>query len=167
MRDELMPQIEEMLAARSKDRIIQRVRTMNETRVRSYQDDDAMVKMLTFIVTLLTVITGLGIVGLASFSVSRRTKQIGTRRALGATRSDILRYFMVENFVVSGIGIISGAMLAVGMNIWMVNAFDLSRMAWYIVPVAMITLWVVGQTAVAGPARRASYVSPAVATRAV
>jgi putative ABC transport system permease protein len=167
MRDKLMPQIEEMLAARSKDRIIQRVRTMSETRIRSYQDDDAMVKMLTFIVTLLTVITGLGIVGLASFSVSRRTKQIGTRRALGATRSDILRYFMVENFVVSGIGIIFGAMLAVGMNIWMVNAFDLSRMAWYIVPVAMITLWVVGQTAVAGPARRASCVSPAVATRAV
>ena len=126
-----------------------------------------MVKMLTFIVTLLTIITGLGIVGLASFSVSRRTKQIGTRRALGATRGDILRYFMIENFVVSGIGIMFGAMLAIGMNIWMVNAFDLTRMAWYIVPVAMLTLWAVGQTAVAGPARKASFVSPAVATRAV
>ena len=167
MRDELMPEIEEMLAARSKDRIIQSVRTMEQTRLRSYQDDDAMVKMLTFIVTLLTIITGLGIVGLASFSVSRRTKQIGTRRALGATRGDILRYFMIENFVVSGIGILFGAMLAIGMNIWMVNAFDMTRMAWYIVPVAMLTLWVVGQTAVAGPARKASFVSPAVATRAV
>ena len=167
MRDELMPQIEEMLAARSKDRIIQNVRTMEQTRLRSYQDDDAMVKMLTFIVTLLTIITGLGIVGLASLSVSRRTKQIGTRRALGATRGDILRYFMIENFVVSGIGIMFGAMLAIGMNVWMVNAFDQTRMAWYIVPVAMLTLWVVGQTAVAGPARKASFVSPAVATRAV
>ena len=167
MRDELMPQIEEMLASRSKDRIIQDMRTMEQTRLRSYQDDDAMVKMLTFIVTLLTIITGLGIVGLASFSVSRRTKQIGTRRALGATRGDILRYFMIENFVVSGIGIMFGAMLAIGMNIWMVNAFDLTRMAWYIVPVAMLTLWAVGQTAVAGPARKASFVSPAVATRAV
>ena len=66
----------------------------------------------------------------------------------------------------------SGALLfilstAIGMNIWMVNAFDQTRMAWYIVPVAMLTLWAVGQTAVAGPARKASFVSPAVATRAV
>lgn len=167
MQDGLMPQIEEMLAASSRDRIVKDMRTMAETRKMSYLDDSAMVSILTFIVTLLTVITGLGIVGLASFSVNRRTKQIGTRRALGATRFAILRYFMVENFVVSTVGVVFGAALAIALNIWMATTFEMAPMAWYLVPVAMIALWLVGQLAVAGPARRATRVSPAVATRTV
>ena len=166
-RDEVIPQIEEMLASGSSDRIVRSMRTMEETRERSYLQDSAMVKLLVFVVALLTAITSLGIVGLASFSVARRTKQIGTRRALGASRPAILRYFMLENFVVSSVGVGGGALLAVGLNIWMVQAFDLAPIAWYLIPTAMIILWLVGQIAVYGPARRASLVSPAIATRSV
>ena len=166
-RDEIMPQIEEMLAASVDNRIIRGMRTMTDTRRKSYLSDSAMVKMLVFVVTVLTAITGLGIIGLASFSVARRTKQIGTRRALGATRSAILRYFMLENFVISSVGVVAGAIIAVGLNIWMVEAFGLERIAWYLVPGAMVTLWVVGQAAVLGPARRATLVPPALATRSV
>jgi len=167
LRDRLMPEIEEMLATSNRGRIVQGMRTMTETRERSYFMDGSMIKLLIFIVAVLTAITSLGIVGLASFSVTRRRKQIGTRRALGATRVAILRYFMLENFLVSGVGVAGGAILAVGLNIWMVQTFDLARIAWYIIPAAMLTLWVVGQAAVYGPARRASLVPPAVATRAV
>jgi putative ABC transport system permease protein len=166
-RDRLMPQVEELLAASNNDRIIRGLTSMTETRERSYLTDSAMIKLLVFIVSLLTAITGLGIVGLASFSVARRTRQIGTRRALGASRPAILRYFMVENFMISSVGIFTGALLAVGMNIWMVQTFDLTPIAWYIIPIAMAVLWMVGQAAVYGPARRASRVPPAVATRAV
>jgi putative ABC transport system permease protein len=165
-RDALIPQIEEALA-KNKDRMIEDVRTMNEVRERSYTGDAAMIKMLTFIVILLTAITGLGIVGLASFSVSRRTRQIGVRRALGATRPAIMRYFMIENFIVSSVGILAGGIFAVALNIFMVQAFSLTPLAWYVVPIAMIILWLVGQAAVAGPARRASAISPAIATRSI
>jgi putative ABC transport system permease protein len=140
---------------------------MTETRQRSYLEDSAMIKLLVFIVSVLTAITGLGIVGLASFSVARRSKQIGFRRALGATRPAILRYFMLEFFVISCVGVMSGAILAVGLNIFMVRSFNLTPIAWYVIPSAMIVLWLVGQLAVFGPARRATLVSPAVATRAV
>ena len=166
-RDEIIPQIEEMLAASGSDRLIRGMKTMEDVRKRSYLADAAMVKLLRFIVVLLTAITGLGIVGLASFSVARRTKQIGTRRALGATKPAILRYFMLENFIISSTGVIGGAILAVGLNMWMVEAFNLQRIAWYLIPAAMITLWVVGQLAVFGPARRATNVPPALATRSV
>lgn len=166
-RDELMPGVEEMLADSNRDRILLGMRTMTETRELSYHGDSAMIKLLVFIVGLLTIITALGIVGLASFNVARRTKQIGTRRALGASRFAILRYFLLENFLVSSAGIVAGAALAVGMNIWMVQAFDLTPLAWYMIPAAMLVLWLVGQAAVYGPARRASLVPPAVATRAV
>jgi putative ABC transport system permease protein len=166
-RDEVMPQVEKMLAESNTGRIIRAMKTMTETRERSYLEDSAMIKLLIFVVSILTAITGLGIVGLASFSVARRSKQIGTRRALGATRTAILRYFMLENFIISGVGVITGAIIAVGMNIWMVQAFDLTPIAWYVIPLAMLVLWLVGQMAVLGPARRATMVSPAVATRAV
>ncbi|RLA29054.1 MAG: cell division protein FtsX, partial [Gammaproteobacteria bacterium] len=166
-RDALIPHSEKMLAEGNTGRIVDGTRTMTEIRHRAYLGDAAMIKLLVFIVSLLTAITSLGIVGLASFSVARRTKQIGTRRALGATRPAILRYFMLENFLISSVGVVTGAILAVGLNIWMVQTFDLTPITWYIIPAAMIALWVVGQFAVYGPARRASLVSPAIATRAV
>jgi putative ABC transport system permease protein len=165
LRDTLMPQVEEMLSQSNKNRIIQNVRTMDEVRTLSYLGDSAMIKMLTFIVTLLLVITGLGIVGLASFNVSRRTRQIGIRRALGATKTQVVRYFQVENFLVSGLGITVGAILAVALNFMLVSNFSLRPLSWYVVPVAMLVMWSVGQLAVIGPARRASRVSPAIATR--
>ena len=166
-RDELIPQIEKMLAERDTGRIIDGIKTMTELRQSAYIEDAAMVKLLVFIVSLLTAITSLGIVGLASFSVARRTKQIGTRRALGATRPAILRYFQLENFLISSVGVVSGAVLAVGLNMWMVQTFDLTPISWYVIPAAMLMLWAVGQVAVYGPARRASLVSPAIATRSV
>jgi putative ABC transport system permease protein len=167
MRDELMPKVEALLAESNKDRIVRSMRTMDETRDKSYRADSSMIKILTFTVVLLIVITSLGIVGLASFSVNRRTKQIGTRRALGASKVAILRYFMTENFIISLVGVAVGAALTIGLNIIMIETFSLTRISWYLVPVAMLMLLLVGQAAVFGPARRASSVPPAVATRTV
>lgn len=167
LRDELMPLIEEKLATRNPDRIIQSVQTMDDVRKMAYLGEAAMIKLLGFVVALLTVITGLGIVGLASFNVSRRTRQIGIRRALGATRASVMRYFMIENFLVSTVGVTAGAILAVALNILLVQAFALEPMAWYVIPSAMVMLWLVGQVAVAGPAHKASNVTPAIVTRSI
>lgn len=165
MRDKLMPEIEAMLAASNKDRIIRDMTTMENVRKLAYVGDAALVKILSFIVVLLTIITALGIVGLSSFNVSRRTRQIGIRRALGATKPAIVRYFMIENTIVSAIGLTIGSALAIGLNIVMVEAFSIEPLAWYVIPAGAIILWIVGQLAVAGPARRASNITPAIATR--
>lgn len=166
-RDVLMPQVEELLSNSNKDRIIRDVTTMEQVRKLAYLGDTALIKILTFVVILLTIITGLGIVGLASFNVSRRTRQIGIRRALGATKSAIVRYFMVENLIVSGIGLAFGGVLSVALNMMMVEAFAIEPLAWYVIPLAMLALLIVGQAAVAGPARRASNIAPAIATRSI
>jgi len=76
-----------------------------------------------------------------------------------------MRYFMVENFIVSSVGIFLGGILAVALNIVMVEAFALEPLSWYVIPAAMIALLTVGQAAVSGPARKASNISPAIATR--
>jgi putative ABC transport system permease protein len=166
MRDQLMARIEAALAASNKDRIIRDMTTMVDVRKLAYVGDAAMIKILSFIVLLLTIITGLGIVGLASFNVSRRTRQIGIRRALGASKPAIVRYFMIENVIVSAVGLVAGSVLAIGLNIAMVEAFALEPLAWYVIPLGAIALGAVGQLAVAGPARRASNITPAIATRA-
>lgn len=165
--DELMPQVEEMLAQSNKGRIIRDPTSMLDTRERTYRRHGAMIKMLTLVMLVLTLVTALGIVGLASFSVNRRRKQIGTRRALGASQGAILRYFMVENFLISSVGVVLGAALTVGLNIYLVQAFGLARIEWYYLPLGMAILWIVGQLAVLGPARHAANIAPATATRSV
>jgi putative ABC transport system permease protein len=166
-RDALMPRIESRLAERDRNRVIQRMFTMEETRARTYEVNAALINILTFTTAILIGITTLGVAGLTSFNVNRRTKQIGTRRALGATRSDVLRYFLAENFLFTAIGVTLGALLSVGVNFWLVEAFSVPRFSWYLVPIAMVALLAIGQLAVLVPARRASRVPPAVATRTV
>lgn len=166
-RDSLMPSIEAVLAEREQGRIIQRVRTMEETRARSYELNRGLIKVLGFTLVLLIAITSLGIAGLTSFNVARRTKQIGTRRALGASRQAILRYFLLENLLFTSIGIALGLVFAVAVNIWLVQVFNVPRMSWYLIPAGALSLWLIGLLAVLAPARRAARVAPAVATRTV
>jgi putative ABC transport system permease protein len=115
----------------------------------------------------LLVITALGIVGLASFWVQQRTRQIGIRRALGASRGQILRYFQTENFILATLGIVLGMILAYAINVWLMDAYKVPRLPAEFLPFGAILLWGLGQIAVLGPAMRAAAVPPAVATRTV
>lgn len=166
-RDRLMPAVEKKLGEVNTGRIVRELKDYREIRADSYRRDNAMTMILISVIVGLLAITGLGIVGMASFWVTRRTKQIGTRRALGARRFDILRYFQTENFIVTAIGLAIGAVLAYAFNYWLMQAFDSARMNWYYVPLGAVAVLALGQLAVAGPATRASRVSPAVATRSV
>jgi putative ABC transport system permease protein len=166
LRDPMMLQIEEMLS-KNTQRIILDMQTMTQTRAKSYSRDSAMVKILTTVISVLTLVTAFGIIGLASFNVNRRTKQIGTKRALGASKSDIMRYFMLENLIISLIGVSLGVVLSIGLNMLLVQQFSLARIQGYLIPLAMLALCVIGQLAVLWPAKRAASIAPAVATRSV
>lgn len=132
-----------------------------------YQADRAMVWLLIAVCVALLVVTALGIVGLASFWVQQRTKQIGVRRALGATRGQILRYFQTENFLLATLGIVIGMLLAYGINQLLMQHYELSRLPLAYLPIGAAALWLLGQGSVLWPARRAATVPPAVATRSV
>ena len=155
------------LEKNSPNRIIleDNTRTMEELRAQYYRQDRVMVWMLVAVIVALLVVTALGIVGLASFWVQQRTKQIGVRRALGATRGQILRYFQTENFLLATIGIVLGMLLAYAINQLLMGKYELPRLPLYYLPVGAALLWMLGQVAVYGPARKAASVPPAVATR--
>lgn len=143
----------------------QMVKTMAQLRDDEFSSDRALNRMLVGIMAILLTVTALGVGGLASFWVQQRTKQIGIRRALGATRRDILRYFQVENFLIVGAGVGLGALLAFALNQWLMQRFELERLSATPVIAAIVSMWLLGQLAVLGPALRAASIPPVVATR--
>jgi putative ABC transport system permease protein len=148
-------------------RIIAEKQTFEELKAQYYRADRAMTWLLVAVCVALLIITALGIVGLASFWVQQRTRQIGIRRALGATRSQILRYFQSENLLLATFGIALGMALAYGINQLLMERYELGRLPPQYLPIGALSLWVLGQLAVLGPALRAAAVPPAVATRSV
>jgi putative ABC transport system permease protein len=148
-------------------RIILEKKTLDDIRSDFFQNDRAMAGILVGVVIALLVVTALGIVGLASFWVAQRRRTIGVRRALGATRRNILNYFQTENFLLATIGIVLGMVLAYGINLFLMLHYELPRLPAVYFPIGAIVLWLIGQAAVLGPAMRAAAVPPVVATRSV
>ena len=141
--------------------------TYAKIRENYFADDLAMAWLLATVCIALLVVTALGIGGLASFWVAQRRRQIGIRRAVGATRGDILRYFQTENFLIVTGGIALGMALAYAINLLLMLHYELPRLPLVYFPIGAITLWLIGQLAVLGPALRAAAVPPVVATRSV
>ena len=127
----------------------------------------AAVWLLGTVCLVAAVVTAIGIMGLTGYWVQQRTRHVGIRRALGARRCDILYYFLTENMLVIGLGVLLGMVAAVGINLYLVRHYELTRLPWTYLPISAVTLWLLGQLAVLAPALLAANVPPAVATRSV
>lgn len=148
-------------------RVILDKQDFQEIRADYSAQDKSMAALLSLVSLILLVVTAFGIVGLASFWVQQRTKQIGVRRALGATRGQILHYFQTENFIIVTGGVVLGMLLAYGINQLLMGKYELPRLPWFYLPIGAILLWLLGQVAVLWPALRAASIPPATATRSV
>jgi putative ABC transport system permease protein len=166
-RDAVLGALEATLAKVDPNRLVLKHDSFAEIRRNHFSKDRAMAFLLVGVSIALLVITALGVIGLASFWVQQRTRQIGVRRALGATRGDILRYFQIENFILATGGIVLGMGLAYGLNQWLMRAYEVGRLPGTFLPIGAVLLWLLGQIAVLGPALRASMIPPAIATRTV
>ena len=166
-RQEILKTAKEALRANGPKRVIleDNTKTFSELRTEFYQQQRSMAWLLAIVCVALLLVTALGIVGLASFWVQQRTKQIGVRRAHGATKGQILRYFQTENFLLATVGIALGMLLAYAINQVLMSKYELDRLPLYYLPVGALALWLLGQVAVFAPARRAASVPPAIATR--
>jgi putative ABC transport system permease protein len=166
-RDQVMPIVEAHLSGSNPDRVIKWVRPLEQYKKRLYLSDRNMKIFLMTVTMLVLATTCLGIYGLTTFNVSTRTRQIGTRRALGARKRDILRYFMAETALLTTAGILLGCVLALAVSYWLSMQYKLPRLDLDYLVGGVLVLWGIGQLAVWQPAHRASSVSPSVATRAI
>ncbi|MCA1245672.1 ABC transporter permease [Massilia sp. MS-15] len=164
-RDRVMKEAEAALRKSSATPMILEAKTVEEDRQKRYRGDVALAWMLITVSVLLLLITCSGIVGMASLWVTQRRKQIGVRRALGARKLDILRYFIVENVMITSAGVFGGVVLGLGLNHLLVTRLEMARLpAPYLVGGALV-FWALGILAAYGPAWRAASISPATATR--
>jgi len=164
-RERVLQQAADVLNQLDGNRILRKSQTFTQLRDDYFRRNRTMIGLLLAAATGLLFVTALGIAGLASFWVQQRRRSIGIRRAIGATRGDILRYVQTENFLIVGGGIVLGMLLAYALNLWLMKYYELPRLPLLYLPVGAGLLWLLGQGAVFGPALRAAAVPPVVATR--
>ncbi len=166
-RDATLRDLPKVLDGVDSRRIITERHSYAQTVKDYFHDDRALIWLLLLVIGCLLALSALGVVGLSSFWVQQRTHQIGIRRAIGATRRDIMLYFQTENFLIVSGGIALGSLCAVVLNLFLMKHYELPRLPLSYLPIGALVLWALGQLAVLGPALRAAAVPPVVATRSV
>jgi putative ABC transport system permease protein len=162
--DAVMKAAEAKLFAIDDNRIL-KTKSMQQVRSEAYRGDHGLIVLMSAICTALLVVTAFGIIGLTSYWVAQRRQQIGIRRALGATRQAIVRYFQTENFMIAAAGAAIGIGFAIALNLWMVHSFEMVRMDNSRAIGGAVIILLLGQFAVLWPALRAASIPPALATR--
>jgi putative ABC transport system permease protein len=162
----VIPEIEKRLGAANRNRVFD-FKSTEEKKDRWFSNGKIIVTTMTCIIVALIAVTALGLLGLTSLAVAERTKQIGTRRALGATRRDILSHFLIENWLVTTAGLALGVIGAYALNFLLVSQVSDVKMQWQLIVGGMLLLWINGLISTLPPAMRAMGVSPSIATRSV
>ena len=129
-----------------------------------FQQEKFFAQAYTLFGIVALLLAALGLFGVMSYNVARRTNEIGIRMALGAQRQDVLRLVMRESMLLVIIGVGAGVVLAlyagrfVATLLYDVPPTDAPAMA-----LAILVMLVVSAVAGYIPARRASRVDPMVA----
>jgi putative ABC transport system permease protein len=164
-RDRVMSRIFKEFERLQPDRYLDKVAALADTASEARRADRASAVVLAILASFVLAVTMLGLFGFAAFAVTSRTKEIGTRRAIGATRGDILRQFLLENVIVTTAGAVLGALLTAAFALQLSLMLALPRLPIVFLVRSMILVWVSGLAAALMPAIRGARVPPAVATR--
>jgi putative ABC transport system permease protein len=161
----LVPAIRDSIRAIDKNVPVE-FSTMDALLADSVSQQRFQMRLLALFAALALALAAVGIYGVVSYSVSRRTHEIGIRVALGAERADVLRLVLGEGARLAVIGIAIGISGAVSLNrvlasqLYGIGAMDLGTYA-----AVSVVLLLVAFAAAYIPARRATSVDPLIALR--
>ena len=164
--DAIMGRVWKELEPRQHNRLVDSMDTLASTAAHSRVADRTDAVILAILSSLVLAVTMLGLFGFASFAVTSRIKEIGTRRAIGARRADIVKMFLLENWLITTAGIVMGSVTTLAFSVQLHTLLELPRMPIVFLVGSMGLIWVAGLLAALMPALRGSAVAPAVATRA-
>jgi ABC-type antimicrobial peptide transport system permease subunit len=143
------------------------IRTMDEHVRYALYGDRLTVQLVGSMGVLGLVLAGIGLFGVISYSVARRTREIGVRIAIGANPRDVVRLVLARASLVAGVGIAVGIGLALAAARVLASAvYGVSVRDPMTYAAAAVTMAVVGLLAAAIPAHRAAAVDPLRALRA-
>jgi predicted permease len=143
-----------------------RVQTMETTIERSLQLDRLLSLLCSSFGLLATVLASVGLYGVMAFNVTRRTREIGIRLALGAERTSVVGLIMKEVGWMLALGLLLGIPAAIGLGrlvesqLWGLKSWDP-----LVLTAASFCLFLVAALAGLMPAWRASRVAPMIALR--
>jgi putative ABC transport system permease protein len=123
--------------------------------------------VLILISTIALVISGIGIMNIMLVTVTERTREIGIRMAVGASRRDILQQFLFEAVLISVSGGLAGVLLGVAIPFsaqFFLSALQIS-VSWISIVVAFGVSFLVGLLFGLLPANRAARLNPTEALR--
>ncbi|HVA17524.1 MAG TPA: FtsX-like permease family protein, partial [Candidatus Dormibacteraeota bacterium] len=162
----ILPSIRNVVARINSNLPLFNVTTESQQIDRLLFEERLVARLASFFGLLALVLACIGLYGLLSYEVARRTREIGIRRALGAQQSDVLRLVVGQGIILAMVGAAVGIGVALGVTRYLsamlydVHANDPLTM----VSVAILLL-IVALAACYIPARRATRVDPMVALR--
>lgn len=166
-RDALLRAALQHIGPAHRDGVIHKAMTLSQAKEGFESDDRNMAIFLTAITAVMLAVCCLGIFGLTTFNVGSRTRQIGTRRAVGARQRDIVAHFMMENAIILITGALLGTVLALALGYWLTTHYGLPRLNLAYLLAGLVVVGTIGELAAWQPARRAASIAPSVATRTV
>jgi putative ABC transport system permease protein len=164
-RDQIIPALRAALAVPGPARLVQ-VSAFDSSRTAFYAATNGLLVIVLLISGTVAAVALLGTLAVSSFLVVERTRQIGIRRALGGTRLDIVRYFVVEITIATLIGSAIGLITTLVVYRLMQPVFPGLKIHPGLLVVTALLLWLDASVAVLIPALRAGRISPSVASRA-
>jgi putative ABC transport system permease protein len=165
--DRLVTQVPGTLATVRADRIVVHNEPLGETISNYFRQDRQLVGTLVAASTLLVLIAAMTVGALASYWVQQRQVSIGIRRALGASRADIVVMFLGENLLVVGTGVLVGVLGALFLNRAIMSMYEVGVLSLPAVLIAALLLLILGQIATLIPVVRGSLMAPINAIRSL
>ncbi len=162
----VVPAVRDAVLTLDKEQPLNNIRTMSEIVSRTYGSIRFPMTLLWIFAALALVLSAVGIFGVMSYTVSRRTQEVAIRMSLGASRHDILRLILREGFGVTAVGVAIGLLAALGLSRVMAGyVYGITATDPLTLLGASILLTGVALLASYLPARRAMRVNPIKALR--
>jgi ABC-type antimicrobial peptide transport system permease subunit len=162
----LVPQITEAVRQVDKDLPLFEIKTQEREIEETQVEVVAFANACGFFGGLALVLASIGLYGIMSYTVTRRTNEIGIRMALGASGKNVVGMMMRESLMLVGIGIAIGLLAALGVaRLITFMLYGLAPHDPATIGVAVVLMLMVAGFAAYLPARRASRVDPMVALR--
>ncbi|HEY8926822.1 MAG TPA: FtsX-like permease family protein, partial [Polyangia bacterium] len=165
-RAEVLARAQAAFASEAATRFVQ-VRAFDSTNSLHHRVGSGLLRMLRVFGVMLGVVVLMGALASTWFLVAQRTRQIGIRRALGATRSDIVAYFLLEGALTTALGAALGVIGAFTLYLMMRRVFSDISFDLGLIGATLLLLSVASILATLIPSLRAARVPPGVASRSL
>ena len=160
-----IPALKRAVVAWNPDQPIDDCKTVAQSIKEEFAGSDLVVQLMASFAILALALACIGVYGVMSYSVTRRTREMGIRMALGATPRQVFKLVLKEAAILMAVGLGTGWLLGVGAGRLIAHELVVAPADPLTATVCSVMILITGLAASYIPARRAAHVNPMVALR--